>query len=108
MVRILFRKGDKMGDADNGTSYAAAITRLDAALSRLDTGLRGLNSRVRTVARVEAENQRLAADRSRLAGELDRATAQARKLDEAAAMTSRQLVEAMETVKSVLTSSEGV
>lgn len=83
-------------------NFSAAIERLDRALNRLDTSVRAMAGRVRSVNKLEGDAQRLTADRSRLASDLDRATARADRLEETAGEVSRRLVDAMETVKTVL------
>ncbi len=57
---------------------------------------------MRTHARIELDTQKLVNDRARLASELDKVNARARRLDESAGEVSRRLVEAMETVRQVL------
>lgn len=91
-----------MGEATQQESYDAASGRLEKALARLEASVRSLNGRTRALARIEADTQKLVAERSRLASELDRATIRARRLDESASEVSRRLVDAMETVKSVM------
>lgn len=83
--------------------YAGAAARLDRALSRLEASVRTLNGRVRAHARIELDTQKLVNERGKLAAELDRANARARRLDESAGEVSRRLVDAMETVRQVLT-----
>jgi predicted nucleic acid-binding Zn-ribbon protein len=87
--------------SDEGLETAAA--RLDQALSRLEASVRTLNGRIRAHARIELDTQKLVNERGRLAGELDKVNARARRLDESAGEVSRRLVEAMETVRQVLT-----
>jgi hypothetical protein len=83
-------------------SYETAAERLDRALLRLEASVRSLNGRVRAHARIEADTQKLIADRARYAADLDKASAKAKRLDDAAADVSRRLVVAMETVNEVL------
>jgi methyl-accepting chemotaxis protein len=85
---------------DEGLEGAAA--RLERALGRLEASVRTLNGRMRAHARIELDTQKLVNDRARLAGELDKVNARARRLDESAGEVSRRLVEAMETVRQVL------
>jgi ABC-type transporter Mla subunit MlaD len=99
-------QADGVPGAERGAAYDAASQRVDAALGRLEASLRSLNGRVRSLARLETEARAVTADRARLAGELDRANTKARKLDAVAADTSRKLVEAMETVKQVLSNQD--
>lgn len=65
--------------------------------------MRSLNSRMRAQARIEVDTQKLVIERSRLSAELDKVSAKARRLDDSAHEVSVRLVEAMETVRAVLT-----
>lgn len=76
--------------------------RFDRAISRLEASVRSLNGRIRAHARIEADTQKLLAERQRYAMELDKQSARAKRLDDSAHEVSRRLVEAMETVRSVL------
>ncbi len=91
-----------MADPTTDDGYEAAAGRLDRALTRLEASVRTLNGRMRTHARIELDTQKLVNDRARLASELDKVNARARRLDEGAGEVSRRLVEAMETVREVL------
>ncbi len=88
--------------SENEVGYDMAAERLERALQRLEASVRSLNGRIRTHARIEADTQKLVAERTRYASELDKASARAKRLDEAAADVSRRLVVAMETVNEVL------
>lgn len=79
-----------------------AAARFERAIARLESSVRSLNGRVRAHARIEADTQKLIAERQRYAMELDKQSARAKRLDDSAAEVSRRLVEAMETVRSVL------
>jgi hypothetical protein len=92
-----------MADAAEDESYAGAAARLDRAMTRLEASVRTLNGRMRAHARIELDTQKLVNERARLATELDKANGRARRLDESAAEVSRRLVEAMETVRTVMT-----
>lgn len=92
-----------MAETTEEQGYAGAAARLDRALSRLEASVRTLNGRVRAHARIELDTQKLVNERGKLAAELDRANARARRLDESAGEVSRRLVDAMETVRQVLT-----
>lgn len=83
-------------------SFAQASAQLDAALDQLEASVRELSNRMRAVRQLESEAQRLAADRDRLTGDLGRERSRADRLDDAAGEVSRRLVDAMETVKSVI------
>ena len=83
-------------------SIEAASERLDRAFQRLEASVRSLNGRMRTHARIEADTQKLLAERAKFASDLDRASAKAKRLDEASAEVARRLVVAMDTVNEVL------
>ena len=83
-------------------TYEAAAERLDRAFQRLDASVRSLNGRMRTHARIEADTQKLLAERARFAADLDKASARAKRLDDASAEVARRLVVAMDTVNDVL------
>jgi hypothetical protein len=83
-------------------TYEAASERLDRAFQRLEASVRSLNGRMRTHARIEADTQKLLAERARFASDLDKASAKAKRLDEASAEVARRLVVAMDTVNDVL------
>lgn len=79
-----------------------AMAKLDHAFARLEASLGVMQTRLRTQSRVQADTQKLLAERARFASELDKASARARRLDEANAEVARRLVIAMDTVNSVL------
>jgi hypothetical protein len=83
-------------------SYEAAGERLDKALQRLEASVRSLNGRMRAHARIEADTRTLLAERAKLSSDLDKASAKAKRLDDASAEVARRLVVAMETVNEVL------
>ena len=83
-------------------TYEAASDRLDRAFQRLDASVRSLNGRMRTHARIEADTQKLLAERARFASDLDKASAKAKRLDDASGEVARRLVVAMDTVNDVL------
>jgi hypothetical protein len=82
--------------------FDAAAARFDRAIARLEASVRSLNGRVRSHSRIEADTQKLMVERSKLASELDQANARAKRLDDSASEVSRRLVDAMETVRAVL------
>jgi SMC interacting uncharacterized protein involved in chromosome segregation len=93
---------------DNGVEdgLASAAARFDAAMARLDQSLQDLTARMQRQKRIEVDTQRLVQERARLATELDKTSARAKRLDDSAHDVSRRLVEAMETVRSVLAKTE--
>jgi len=88
-------------------AFADAVRRIDQAVTHLELSARTARGRLTALDGAEAEARRLAGERTRLAVELDRANANARRLDDKAAEVSRRLVEAMEGVKTVLSGSAG-
>jgi hypothetical protein len=75
-------------------------------MGRLDQSLADLTGRMQRLKRIEVDTQRLVQERARLATELDKTSARAKRLDDSAHDVSRRLVEAMETVRSVLAKTE--
>ncbi|PXA92913.1 hypothetical protein DMC47_23305 [Nostoc sp. 3335mG] len=95
-----------MSNEDGEDGLAAASARFDTAMSRLDRSLQDLTGRIQRMKRIEVDTQRLVQERARLATELDKTSARAKRLDDSAHDVSRRLVEAMETVRSVLAKTE--
>ena len=88
--------------SDIEDTIEAASDRLDRAFQRLEASVRSLNGRMRTHARIEADTQKLLAERAKFAGDLDKASAKAKRLDDASAEVARRLVVAMDTLNEVL------
>lgn len=99
-IRTAEVAGTQLSDMEE--TYEAAGVRLDRALQRLEASVRSLNGRVRTHARIEADTQKLLAERARFSSELDKASARAKRLDEASGEVARRLVAAMDAVNDVL------
>ncbi len=95
-----------MSETELEEGLVSAAARLDRALARLGTSARELNTRLQRRQRMEVDTQRLVHERARLATELDKTAARAKRLDDSAHDVSRRLVEAMETVRSVLEKAE--
>ena len=95
-----------MSDTELQDELTAASARFDRALARLETSVQDLGARMRQHHRMEVDTQRLVHERARLATELDKAAARSKRLDDSAHDVSRRLVEAMETVRSVLAKAE--
>ena len=95
-----------MNDTEVEDSLAAAAGRFDMALARLDQSLQDLTNRLQRTKRIEVDTLRLVQERARLATELDKTSARAKRLDDSAHDVSRRLVDAMETVRSVLAKTE--
>jgi chromosome segregation ATPase len=83
-------------------SIEQALKRLESALDRLEIVVERRAEKAGTISGFESELQRLGADRSRLAQSLDAAEERAARLAETNAEVSRGLVEAMETIRDVL------
>tara|TARA_R110002124_G_scaffold114535_14_gene269312 strand:+ start:3265 stop:3552 length:288 start_codon:yes stop_codon:yes gene_type:complete len=95
-----------MSDTELQDGLTAASARFDRALARLNQSVQDLGTRMRQHNRMEVDTQRLVHERARLATELDKSAARAKRLDDSAHDVSRRLVEAMETVRSVLAKAE--
>ncbi|MCS6760644.1 MAG: DUF4164 domain-containing protein [Candidatus Devosia symbiotica] len=95
-----------MSDTELQDGLTAANARFDRALARLDQSVQDLSTRMRQHNRMEVDIQRLVHERARLATELDKSAARAKRLDDSAHDVSCRLVEAMETVRSVLAKAE--
>lgn len=95
-----------MNETELEEGLISASARFDQALARLASSTRELNVRLQRQQRMEVDTQRLVHERARLATELDKTAARAKRLDDSAHEVSRRLVEAMETVRSVLAKSE--
>ncbi|KQT85915.1 DUF4164 domain-containing protein [Aurantimonas sp. Leaf443] len=81
---------------------SAAQMRLRAAIERLEHAVEARLERDSVVRNVDAEIQRMTADRAKLAGALDSALARGERLEKMNREVSQRLVDAMETVRSVL------
>jgi chromosome segregation ATPase len=80
----------------------AALKRLEAALDLLEGAIESRLEGAQHVTSLENELHRLGTDRSRLAQSLDAAEARTAKLEEANKEVSRRLVNAMESIRTVL------
>ena len=86
-------------------SARTSLDRLSRALLLLDQAVEARIEREADLVDVEAEVQRMGADRARLAEALDGAEARAQRLESTNREVSRRLVDAMETIRSVLDNS---
>lgn len=94
-----------MADASSSgqlLSTERALERLSRALAALDDAIERRQEENRRRTDLEEEVHRLGGDRSRLAQALDGAEARASRLDEANREVARRLVNAMESIRSVL------
>jgi septal ring factor EnvC (AmiA/AmiB activator) len=80
----------------------AALKRLEAALDLLEGAMESRLEGAQNISSLENELHRLGTDRSRLAQSLDAAEARTARLDEANREVSRRLVNAMESIRTVL------
>jgi septal ring factor EnvC (AmiA/AmiB activator) len=80
----------------------AALRRLEAALDLLEGAMESRLEGAQQVTSLEHELHRLGTDRSRLAQSLDTAEARTAKLEDANREVSRRLVNAMESIRTVL------
>ncbi|MHA6297098.1 DUF4164 family protein [Devosia sp. CAU 1758] len=95
-----------MSETELEEGLVSAAARFDRALARLSISARDLGTRMQRHQRMEVDTQRLVHERARLATELDKTAARAKRLDDSAHEVSRRLVDAMETVRSVLEKAE--
>ena len=95
-----------MSETELEDGLVGATARFDRAMARLDQSVRDLAGRIQRQQRIEVDTQRLVHERARLATELDKTAARAKRLDDSAHEVSRRLVEAMETVRAVLSKAE--
>lgn len=95
-----------MSNSEGDDGLATATARFDKAMAQLDQSVRNLSNRIQRQQRIEVDTQRLVHERARLATELDKTAARAKRLDDSAHEVSRRLVEAMETVRAVLSKTE--
>lgn len=91
-----------MDETSSGDSYEVASERLERAIARLDVSVAGLGNKARTVSELQQKLLRLESERDRSVVDLSRASARVETLDQSAAEVSNRLIDAMETVKSVL------
>lgn len=81
---------------------ADAFSQLNTALERLEKVVDARVEREAALGDAEAEVQRMGADRARLAESLDNAQDRALKLEHVNKEVSRRLVDAMESIRSVI------
>jgi hypothetical protein len=94
---------ERMTDEKRGDGgFPAAIMRLNQALDALETAIDGRFENQRSLTEAEAEVQRVEADRAKLAQSLDTNEARAQRLEKTNREVSRRLVDAMETIRTVL------
>ncbi len=80
----------------------AAVERLNKAVVSLEGSVEARLERESALGDVEAEVQRMGADRTRLAESLDSAEERAQRLEHTNKEVSRRLVDAMESIRTVL------
>lgn len=95
----IFMKNSK---SPSSNSLSLALEKLDSAVDALDKVVDVQLEREEGLAAVESEVQRMGADRNRLAESLDGAEAKSQRLENANREVSRRLVDAMESIRSVL------
>ena len=92
------------GSKGGSARLTHALDRLRRALDLLDQAVDARLEHESGLADAEAEVQRMGADRARLAEALDGAEARSQRLESTNREVSRRLVDAMETIRSVLDS----
>lgn len=83
-------------------NVASAVNVLNDAIKSLDSAISGRMERENQMLDAEAEVQRMGADRTRLAESLDGAEERSLRLENTNREVSRRLVDAMESIRSVL------
>lgn len=83
-------------------NVASAVKVLNDAIKSLDSAVSGRMERENQMLDAEAEVQRMGADRTRLAESLDGAEERSLRLENTNREVSRRLVDAMESIRSVL------
>ncbi len=83
-------------------TVSSSLERLDKALASLESAVEIRLEREAGLLKAEAEVQRMGADRARLAESLDSAVAKSQRLESANREVSRRLVDAMESIRTVL------
>lgn len=83
-------------------NVASAVKVLNDAIKSLDSAVSGRMERENQMLDAEAEVQRMGADRTRLAESLDGAEERSVRLENTNREVSRRLVDAMESIRSVL------
>ena len=86
------------------TNVGSAVKVLNDAIKSLDSAISGRMERENQMLDAEAEVQRMGADRTRLAESLDGAEERSLRLENTNREVSRRLVDAMESIRSVLDS----
>jgi hypothetical protein len=81
---------------------STSLEKLDKAVAALESAVDARVEREQGLLQAEAEVQRMGADRARLAESLDNAVAKSQRLENANREVSRRLVDAMESIRSVL------
>ena len=86
----------------DGKQLADSLKRLNRAMDLLEKAVDSRLEREAALSDAEAEVQRMGADRTRLAESLDAAEERAQQLAHVNKEVSRRLVDAMETIRSVI------
>jgi len=84
------------------TPLINAYTRLNRAVEELERAVSARMEREEALGDAEAEVQRMGADRTRLAEALDNAQDRSQKLEHVNKEVSRRLVDAMESIRTVI------
>lgn len=89
-------------DINGADSYQAASERLDRALSRLHQAVKSVDDNFQSATALEQQRAVLANDCDRLNKEVTQLKRRSDGLDQSAAEVARRLVDAMESVRTVL------
>ena len=89
-------------NSSKSNNVVSAVKVLNDAIKSLDSAISGRMERENQMLDAEAEVQRMGADRTRLAESLDGAEERSLRLENTNREVSRRLVDAMESIRSVL------
>ncbi len=91
-----------MGEQNSENKVEVASTRLDKAIDNLEAVISQNIDQDKIIFKLQNEIENLLLQKSKLSSDLIRSTQKEKILDKSADEVSKQLVDAMETIKSVL------
>jgi len=89
-------------NTQDSTSIKVASTRLDRAMTRLEAIAKVQSDQSKIIRSLQDDVENLSHQNTKIGAELERSKRRENKLDKSASEVSKQLVETMETIKSVL------
>ncbi len=91
-----------MEETNSENSIEVASIRLDRAMANLEAVVNHNIDQNKIISQLQGEIESLAFQKTKLSSDLDRSSIREKKLDKSASEVSKRLVDAMETIKSVL------